>query len=45
MAATITLVSCISGYHVYKAAWEPGLGESVHCELEDRNPQDPLQLD
>jgi len=44
MAAIFTLVSCIHGYHVYKDIWDPSLGkslgESVHCEREDRNPQD-----
>jgi len=41
MAATFTLVSCIRGCHVYKDVWDPSLGESIHCEHEDRNPQDP----
>ena len=44
MAATFTLVSCIRGYHVYKDIWDPGLGESVRCEREDRNPQDPYAV-
>jgi len=41
MAATFTLVSYIHKYHVYKDIWDPSLGESIHCEHEDRNPQDP----
>jgi len=41
MAATFTLSSCIRGYHVYKDVWDPSLDESVRCEREDRNPQDP----
>ena len=41
MAATFTLVSCIRRYHMYKDIWDPGLGESVSCKREDRNPQNP----
>jgi len=41
MAATLTLVGCIRGYYVYKDVWDPSLGETVCCEREDRNPQDP----
>jgi len=41
MAATFTLVYCICEYHVYKDIWDPSLGESIHCECEDRNSQDP----
>ena len=41
MAVTFTLVSCIRGYHVYKDVWVTSLGESVCCECEDINPQDP----
>ena len=41
MAATFTLVSYIRKYHVHKDIWDPSLGESICCECEDRNPQDP----
>jgi len=41
MAVTFTLVSCIRGCHMYKDVWDPSLGESVRCEREDRNLQDP----
>jgi len=42
MAATFTLFSFIHAeYHVYKDVWDPSLGESIRCEHEDRNPQDP----
>jgi len=41
MAAAFTLVSCIREYHVCKDVWDPSLGESIRCEREDRNPQDP----
>ena len=44
MAATFTLVNCIRGYHVYKNVWEPGFGDSVCCQCEDRNPQDPYAV-
>jgi len=44
MAVTFTLVSCIREYHVYKDAWDPSLGESIPCEREDRNPQDPYAV-
>ena len=29
---------------MYKDVWDPGLGESVCCEREDRNPQDPYAV-
>ena len=33
MAATFTLDSHITGYHMYKDIWNPVSGESVHWEL------------
>jgi len=44
MVATFTLVSCIREYHVHKDVWDPSLGESIRCEREDRNPQDPYAV-
>jgi len=41
MAVTFTLVSYICGYHMHKDIWDLSLDESVRCEREDRNPQDP----
>ena len=32
--------SCIRGYHVYKAVWEPELGEELQCRRERVNAQD-----
>ena len=45
MAAMFTLISCIRGYHVYKGIWDPVVGETLNCEREDRNPQDPYAID
>ena len=44
MAATFTLISCVRGYHVYKDIWDPVVGETLNCEREDRNPQDPYAV-
>ena len=44
MAVTFTLVSCVRGYHIYKNVWIPVVGETVNCEREDRNPQDPYAV-
>ena len=41
MTATFTLISCVQGYHVYK---DPVVGETLNCECEDRNPQDPYTV-
>ena len=40
-----TLISCVRGYHVYKDIWDPVVGETLNCEREDRNPQDPYDVD
>ena len=41
---TFTLTSCVRGYHVYKDIWNPPVGETVDCEREDRNPEDPYAV-
>ena len=44
MVVTFTLVSCVRGYHIYNNVWIPVVGETVNCEREDRNPQDPYAV-
>ena len=44
MVTTFTLASCTQGYHVYKDVWNSVVSETVHCEREDRNPQDPYAV-
>ena len=38
---TFTLNSCIRGYHIYKDVWMPSVRETVNCEHEGWNPEDP----
>ena len=44
MPATFSLISCVRGYHVYKDMWKPPVGETVNCEREGRNPEDPYAV-
>ena len=39
-----TLSSCVRGYHVYRDAWNPSVGETVNCEREGRNVEDPYAV-
>ena len=41
---TFTFSSCVRGYHVYKDVWNPSVGETVNCECEGRNPEDPYAV-
>ena len=42
--ATDILESCIRGFHVYKAVWNPTLGEELVCEKEFCNICDPYAV-
>ena len=41
---TSTLSSCVHGYHVCRDEWNPSVGETVNCECEGRNPEDPYAV-
>ena len=41
---TFILNSCICGYHIYKDVWTPSVGETVNCEREGRNLEDPYTV-
>jgi hypothetical protein len=32
--------SSIRGYHVYKSIWTYEIGEKIHCDREENNPND-----
>ena len=40
---TFMFSSCVRGYLVYKDVWNPSVGETVNCECEGRNPEDPYE--
>ena len=44
MATSFTFTSCVRGYHVYKDIWNPTVGETLNCEREARNAQDPYAV-
>ena len=44
MATSFTFTSCVRGYHVYKDIWNPTVGETLNCECEARNAQDPYAV-
>ena len=44
MAATFTVISCVQGYYVYKDIRDPGVGETLNCKSEVRNPKDPYAV-
>ena len=35
---------CITGHHVYKYIWKPVIGETLTCDIEPQNIQDPYFL-
>ena len=39
-----TANSYIAGYHVYKTAWTPVIGEELVGEMEPLNPEDPYAI-
>ena len=41
---TFTLSSCVCGYHVYRDAQKPFVGETVNCECEGRIAEDPYTV-
>ena len=41
---TDVLESCIRGFHIYKAVWNPTLGEELVCETEFGNIRDPYAV-
>ena len=36
--------SCVRGYHIYKDIWSPSVGESLICEREINNLEDPYAV-
>ena len=36
--------SCVRGFHVYSNIWIPFVGETLTCEQESGNPQDPYAV-
>ena len=39
-AMEFQLISCVGGYHVYKAIWNPNVGELFSCLREEGNSED-----
>ena len=44
MANEIVLESAVRGFHVYRAAWTPVLGEELTAEKEPGNSEDPFTV-
>ena len=44
MATVFEFSSCVRGYHVYKAIWTPFIGETLLCEPEFGNIEDPYAV-
>lgn len=44
MAAVFEFSSCVRGYHVYKTIWTPFIGETLLCEPEFGNIEDPYAV-
>jgi len=36
--------SCVRGYHVYQSIWTSSVGETLSCEREPRNREDPYAV-
>ena len=39
-----SLSSCVRGYHIYKAIWNPSIGDNFNCEREEGNSEDPYAV-
>ncbi len=44
MAEIFQIASCVRGYHVYKAIWNPFAGQEYTCEREEANGEDPYAV-
>lgn len=44
MSSGFVVHSVIRGHHIYKAIWEPVIGEELNTERETGNPHDPLSV-
>ena len=44
MTTSFTLTSCVYGYHLYKDIWNPTVDETLNCERESRNSQEPYTI-
>ena len=42
--SSLTIDSCVRGYHEYSAIWEPVMGEELQCGREVGNPHDPYAV-
>ena len=42
--ATHEANSCVRGFHVYDDIWTPFVGETLACEQESGNPNDPYAV-
>ena len=42
--ATHEVNSCVRGFHVYSDIWTPFVGETLVCEQESGNPNDPYAV-
>ena len=38
--SSLTIASCVRGYHEYSSIWEPFIGEELQCDRETANPHD-----
>ena len=42
--SSLTIDSCIHGYHEYSTIWEPVMGEELQCDREVDNLHDPYAV-
>ena len=42
--SSLTIDSCVRGYHEYSGIWEPFIGEELQCDRETANPHDPYAV-
>ena len=42
--SSLTIDSCVRGYHEYSAIWEPVMAKELQCGREVDNPHDPYAI-